>query len=220
MNPQPREKLALLGPEKLENHELLEIILGRGTKKESVFSLSKRIFEYSKHEELFKLKDPRDLSKTFQIGHVQSCQLIATFEFGKRFFASSSLSTYLRNSAEVYAKVQDMKKYTKEFARGLYVNSRYRIIHDETISIGSLDSNIIHPREIFRPAFEFGAYALILIHNHPTGDPTPSQNDIEVTKKLLEIGDLLQIPLLEHLIVGENGYTSLNKTTINDWNKK
>lgn len=217
MNTKPREKLAAFGPEKLENHELLEIILSKGTKKESVFTMGKRLFENYDLEELLNLKDPVKFVEAFQTGFVQACQIVATFEIGKRFFSKNLPATSLRNPQEVYEKVKDMRHYKKEFARGLYVNSRYRLIHDETIAIGSLDANIIHPREIFRPAFEYSAYGLILVHNHPTGDATPSQNDIDVTKKLIEVGDLLQIPLLEHLIVGENSYSTLNKRNIDSF---
>jgi DNA repair protein RadC len=107
-----------------------------------------------------------------------------------------------------------MQYLKKEYLRGLYINSRFRIIHDEIISIGSLDSNVLHPREIYRPAIEYGAYAIILAHNHPSGDCKPSQSDINVSKKLQEIGNLLQIPLMDHLIVGENSYTSLKRAKL------
>jgi len=102
-----------------------------------------------------------------------------------------------------------MQYLKKEHVRALYLNSRYKIIHNEIISIGSLDANIVHPREVFRPAIEYGAYAIILAHNHPSGSPSPSSADIEITAKIRKAGDLIQIPLLEHLVIGENAYSRI-----------
>jgi DNA repair protein RadC len=208
-NEKPREKLALLGPQKLDDHELLEIILGKGTRRESVFDIVKRLLHGFDQEELIHFKKLEDFQQNFQLGFVQACQLMAAFELGKRFFSKDLPPTTLRNADQVYERLKDMQFLQKEYARGLYVNTRYRLIHDEIITIGSLDANIIHPREIFRPAIEYGAYAIILVHNHPSGDSTPSRQDIEVTKTLLNIGNLLQIQLLDHLVIGKGGYTSV-----------
>ncbi len=210
----PREKLIKHGINDLEDHELVALLLGRGSKKENVFVLSKRLLKGFDHEELLNIHDIGAFQKNFGVSFVQSCQLMAAVELGKRFFKKTPFVTNLRNAQEAYKLVQDMQTLKKEHVRGLYLNSRYRLIYQETISIGSLDTNIIHPREIFRPAIEYGAYALILAHNHPTGDPTPSAEDLVMTKKLVKIGKLLQIPLLDHLIVGCNTFTSLNKENL------
>ena len=209
MEEKPREKLALYGPQELEDHELFSIVLGKGTKRESVFDLTRRITKEYDKEELLNLKSVRKFQENFQIGFVQSCQMLATFEIGRRFFSKDLPQTTLRSADQVYERVKDMGNLKKEHARGLYVNTRYRLIHDEILTIGSLDGNILHPREVFRPAIEYGAFAILLVHNHPSGDTTPSQQDIEVTRSLIQIGDLLQIPLLDHLIIGENTYQSL-----------
>jgi|WetSurMetagenome_2_1015567.scaffolds.fasta_scaffold165142_1 DNA repair protein RadC len=210
-NEKPREKLKRLGPQFLEDHELLAIILSKGTTAESVFDQAKRIMMGYDREELIVEKDLNRFRSSFKIGFVQSCSLMAAIELGKRFFVKKQGTKKILGTDDAYELLRNMQHLTKEYVRGLYLNSRRQVIHDEIISIGSLDGNILHPREIFRPAVDYGAAALILAHNHPSGDPTPSSSDIAVTKKLLEASKILQIPLLDHLIIGENSYTSLNK---------
>ncbi len=211
MHLKPREKLVNLGPEQLEDHELLALILSKGSSKENVFDLARRLLKTFDREELIAQKDFLSLQQSLKTGFVQTCQIMASIELGKRLFHSPGLKRYIQSVDDAYEIVKSMQYLQKEYVRGLYLNTRYRIIHDEIITIGSLDANIIHPREIFKPALEYSAYALILVHNHPTGDPTPSQADLEVSKALLKAGNLLQIPLLDHLIIGENSYISLQK---------
>ena len=211
LNFHPREKLARSNPNELEDKELLAIILGHGTKKESVFTISERLLKNFDQEELLNIKNVHYFQKNFHLSHYQACQLIATFEIGRRYFSKNLPVSILRSTEQAYELTKTMKYLRKEYVRGLYFNTRYQLVHDEILTIGSLDGNIIHPREVFRPAIEYGAYGLILAHNHPSHDPTPSQNDLEITQKLAKTGVLLQIPLLDHLIIGENGYSSLYK---------
>lgn len=207
----PREKLKRMGPAELEDHELLAIILSKGTSKESVFTQSKRIFHDFDREELIAEKSVQKLMQNFGVGFVQACGLMATIELGKRLFIKKQNIGKILCTDDAYRILRDMQSLRKEYVRGLYLNSRNQVIHDEIISIGSLDGNILHPREIFRPAIDYGAASVILAHNHPSGDCEPSNSDISVTKKLLEASKMIQIPLLDHLIIGENSYTSLNK---------
>ncbi len=211
MQQKPREKLGVLGPHELEDHELFEIILGRGNRRESVFETVKRVLRGYDRQELLKTTDLKTFQKTFGVSFVHACQLIAAMEIGRRFFITRTSDITLRSSDQVYAQIKDMQNLRKEHLKGFYVNTRYRLIHEETISIGGLNSNIIHPREIFRPAIEYGAYAVIIAHNHPSGDKTPSKEDEKVTAILIKTGEILQIPLLDHLIIGQNGYTSFQK---------
>jgi DNA repair protein RadC len=211
MDLKPREKLCASGPSALEDYELVSIILSRGNKNEDVFSLSRRLLGGFIKDEFIHEKKVENLQKTFSIGHVQACQLIACFELGKRFFGKNNSNRIIQSADEAYETVKNMQYLQKEHLRGLYLNSRNKIIHDEVITIGSLDANIVHPREIFRPAIEYGANTIILAHNHPSGDCRPSAADIEVNSKLQEIGSLLQIPLVDHLVIGWNNYSSLNK---------
>lgn len=120
----------------------------------------------------------------------------------------------VRTTDQAYELLKNMKFHEKEILRCLYLNSRYRLIRNEIISIGAVDFTIVHPQEIFRPAIECGAKALILGHNHPSGEITPSREDLETTKDIVKIAEMLQIPILDHLIIGENGYFSLFRAGI------
>jgi DNA repair protein RadC len=200
-----------LGPAKLEDHELISIILSKGTAKESVFNQAKRIMGGYDREELIAENNLDRLRQNLKLGFVQTCRLMAAIELGKRFFLKPQHIRKIQSADDAYQLLRNMQYLSKEYVRGLYLNSRRQVIHDEVISIGSLDGNILHPREIFRPAVDYGACGIILAHNHPSGDSTPSQSDISVTKKLLEAAKILQIPLLDHLIIGHDSYTSFNK---------
>lgn len=204
----PREKLKNLGPEHLDDHELLAVVLGKGSVKENVFDLARRLFQGFDREEIINQKNLDILQSSLKTGFVQTCQLMAAIELGKRFFKESPFKRQIQSLKDIYEQVKNMQYLQKEYLRGLYLNTRYRVIHDEIITIGSLDSNIVHPREIFRPAIEYGAFAIILAHNHPSGDCTPSKSDQEINQKLQQIGNLLQIPILEHIIIGGNSFRS------------
>jgi DNA repair protein RadC len=117
----------------------------------------------------------------------------------------------IRTPEDVYKYLEEMRKLQKEHFRGLYLNIRNRLIHDEVISIGSLTFNIVQPREVFRPAIEYGAAALILAHNHPSGEPEPSEDDLKVTRKIVEVGKLMEIDVLDHIIIGNDNYVSLRE---------
>jgi DNA repair protein RadC len=114
----------------------------------------------------------------------------------------------------VYKYLEEMRKLQKEHFRGLYLNIRNRLIHDEVISIGSLTFNIVQPREVFRPAIEYGAAALILAHNHPSGESEPSEDDLRVTRKIVEVGKLMEIDVLDHIIIGNENYVSLRERNL------
>jgi len=136
---------------------------------------------------------PRRLSETADIPLNKACQIIAGFELGRRFYAASTAGrpAQVRNAKQAYQYLKDMGASQKEQLRGLYVNSRYQVVYDEVISVGSLTSNIVHPREVFQPAIERGAVAIIIAHNHPSGRLEPTTADIEVTEQLLAAGEIL-----------------------------
>ena len=205
----PREKLQEYGIQKLSDDELIALILARGTKKESIFACARRILEQFDHDELTGIKTVPEFMVNFGTGYMQSVQLIAVFELGKRFFRAQNGIKYFRTSEDVYDYVNPMEKLPKEHVKGLYLDTRYKLIYEEVLSIGGLNANLLHPREVFRPALEHNAYAVILVHNHPSGDPTPSDEDKNTTKLLNEAANILHIPLLDHLIVGKACYKSL-----------
>lgn len=206
----PREKLIHHGPEVLSTSELLEVVLGTGTKKEDLRTMSHRILrEYGErtiaHErQVTRLRDELDIPEA------KACQIVACFELGRRFFHNGTgRAITIRTPQQVYEYTKSMASLTKEHLRGLYLNNHYRLIHDEIVSIGSQTSHIVHPREVFRPALEYAASAVVLVHNHPSGSIIPSDADHTVTEQLVAAGKTLGIELLDHLIVGEAGYVAL-----------
>jgi DNA repair protein RadC len=211
LNSKPREKLIKQGPEALVLPELLAIILGMGNKKEDVLEMSNRIIREYGEKSIIAQKDANRLSKELTIPIVKACQIIACGEIGRRFYERNSLDlTVVRNAKDVYEYLQDMHNLPKEHLRGLYLNSHNRVIHDEVISIGTINSNIIHAREVFRPAIQYNAAAIILAHNHPSNIATPSTQDLEITNQLVKAGKMLGINILDHVIITKSTYISIN----------
>lgn len=206
----PRERLAADGPNALSSEELLAIVLNVGTKKEGVLQMSHRIIKEYGGESIGYHQNPKIIAETYDIPLSKACQVVACFELGRRFYdRSHGTKQTIRNAKQVYTYCKDMRDLEKEQLRGIYLNSRYKIVHDEVISIGDLTTSIAHPREIFRPALEHSATAVILVHNHPSGSAKPSPNDITTTEELVEAGKKLKIPLIDHVIVTKNNYQSI-----------
>jgi DNA repair protein RadC len=211
----PRERLINNGPKNLTNSDLLAIILRQGSKKDNVLELSQKIFNKYNLKTLSRMKWG-SLKKILGIGEAKACQIIACFELGRRASAFKKEKKLKINSANDIAKIflPELSLLKKEHCIGVYLDSRKRIIKKEIIFIGSLDASVIHPREIFQPAINESAAALILLHNHPSGDPTPSTDDIEITRQLISAGKVLGIEFLDHIIIGYNKYCSLREKGI------
>ena len=206
----PREKMLERGIEMLSSSELVAVLLNTGTKKEGVLEMARRIIKEYGEDGISHQKDPQKIANHFRIPLTKACQLAACFELGRRLFSQQgSRSVFLRTPRQAFAYLKDMRDLPKEYLRGLYLNSRYHLIHDEVISIGSLTGNIVHPREVFRPALEYGASAIILAHNHPSQSLTPSSADRLVTDQLIEAGRMLGIELLDHIIITKKSYASI-----------
>lgn len=206
----PREKLGKYGPEALSAAELLAIVMGVGTTKEDVLHMAKRLLKEYGEQSVFRQKDPRKLKDALDIPLGKAYQLVACFELGRRFSkAPAGQPTYLRTARQVFEYAKDMRDLPKEHLRGIYLDNHYRVLHAEVISIGSLTANVIHPREVFRPALEYAASAVILVHNHPSGVATPSEADKEVTGQLVEAGRVLGINLLDHVIIARSKFMSV-----------
>ena len=208
----PREKLLIYGEGTLEDKELLAIILRRGIKDKNVFELSQEILD--KHKDFVGLQklDLNELVEIKGIGKVAAINLKAALEMGKRFHLQKLKTTYqkIKSPEEVYNISQDMIYYEKEFVRVYLLDSKLNVIHSENISQGTANSSIAHPRDIFKSAIKFNAVSFILVHNHPSGDSSPSIQDIELTDKIKEAGKILGIKLNDHIIVGKNQYYSFN----------
>jgi len=205
----PREKLLKSGPHNLSVAELMSIVLGVGTSKEDVLSMARRITREYGEKALLNEVNPELLANALDIPLTKACQVVASFEMGRRYFSKQRGVVYIRQSKQAYDYLKDMGNLRKEQLRGLYLNSRYQVIHEEVISIGSLTANIVHPREVFQPAVEHGAIAVILTHNHPSGRVNPTQADIEVTQQLVKAGTILGIDVVDHLIITETRHVSL-----------
>jgi DNA repair protein RadC len=206
----PREKMLAHGPRVLSIVELVAVILNTGTVKEDVLMMASRIIREYGEKNFASFDNAQRLADSLGIPVVKACQIVASSELGRRFFKKSGgRNISVRNAKDISEYVQDMHSLPKEYLRGIYVNNHHQIIHDEVLSMGTVDANIIHPREVFKPAIEYGAAAVILVHNHPSGVVTPSTADIEVTKQLIEVGEVMGIALVDHVIVGKGKFVSV-----------
>jgi DNA repair protein RadC len=210
-NERPREKMLEAGVKTLTQAELVAVLWGVGTRKEDVLAMAKRTLQEYGDRAIFNNANPTELAQEFDIPITKVCQLLAAFELGRRAYATGrgGHSPQIRTARQAYQYFRDMSMNSKEQLRGLYLGSRHQVVHDEVISIGSLTSNIVHPREVFQPAVEYGAVAVIIAHNHPSGSLEPSEADIEVTRQLTAAGKILGIDLLDHLIISTSGHQSI-----------
>jgi len=214
----PREKMRKHGPAVLRNYELMAVILGKGTRKEGVLELSQRIMSQYGNQAVFSEGDVEKLEKALGLSPVQACQVVAIFELGKRLFGRQT-DVFLRSPEEVFEYTRDMMRLKKEHLRGLYLDTRNKLIRDEMIAISTLNTSLAHPREIFHPAVEIRAAAIILVHNHPSGDPQPSKEDLQLTQQIYQASKIMEIEVLDHVIIGNNRYCSLREKT-ETWGKE
>jgi len=205
----PREKLMQYGPEKLSNSELLAILLRSGTKEENVVELSNKILKRFSANELPNLTFD-DLKNYPGLGPAKACEIVACFELGKRLLKGKKAEIYLKPK-DVWDELKDLRDHKKEHFIIFYLDSRNQEIKREIISVGSLNANLVHPREVFEPAVRNLAAQIILAHNHPSGDPKPSEDDLEITKRLIESGKILGIEVIDHIIVVKDGFLSLKE---------
>jgi DNA repair protein RadC len=207
----PRERLARLGAEALSAQEILALILGRGVRGESVMVTAQKLL--SKFGSLQGIADSsaEELSQANGIGPAKAAQLKAAFELGRRLEgAPREGKVAIKSPEDVISAVRStLKGKKKEHFLALLLDTRNRLIRTSTVSMGSLDSSVVHPREVFKEAISASAASVIFVHNHPSGDPEPSEDDIELTKRLVEAGKLLGILVLDHVIVGDGTFVSL-----------
>lgn len=207
----PREKLQAQGPEALTVKELLAVILNTGTTKEDVMEMSGRIIRDYGERSILAARDPEKLAQDMDIPIGKAFQIVATGELGRRYYDRSNTGLVtIRNARDVHEYLHDMRNLPKEHLRGLYLNTHNRIIRDEVISIGTINSNIIHPREVFKIGLDANAVAVILAHNHPSGEVAASEQDIEVTRQLVQAGKILGIRVLDHVIIAGDSYSSVS----------
>lgn len=205
----PREKLEKYGPERLSNSELLAILLGTGQKGINVVELSKRILTKFSGDGLSRA-DVKAFKNTFGLGSAKACEIVACFELGRRLLQNKQ-SALLLSPRDVWEQLKDIRDNKKEHFVVFFLDARNQEIKREIISIGSLNANLVHPREVFEPAIRHSAAQIIVAHNHPSGDPDPSKDDIVITKRLVEAGKIMGIELTDHIIVSKNNYFSFKE---------
>ncbi|MDO7976723.1 DNA repair protein RadC [Oceanotoga sp. DSM 15011] len=208
----PREKLLSYGSERLTDQELIAIILRRGVKGANVFEVSKKIIE--KYENFIQLYDIsiEELQKIKGVGQVSAINLKASLEMGKRYHIQKMRykSKKMESPLNVYNYCEDLIHSDKEIVRVLILDSKLNLIIHEDVSIGTANASIAHPRDIFKKAIIHNAVSIILVHNHPSGDPRPSMQDYDLTEKVKQSGEILGIKLQDHIIIGKNKYYSFN----------
>lgn len=208
----PRERLVKFGEQALSVQELLQLILGRGIAGESVVITAQKLL--SQFGSLQKLAEAsiEELSSIKGIGLAKAAQIKAAFEIGRRFSTQAALykSKELTDPEKVYRLVKSkLKDYHKEHFYIIVLNSRNWSVAE--ISIGSLNASIVHPREVFAEAIKNKAASVIFVHNHPSGDPEPSEGDLVTTKRLVEAGKILEIEVADHIIVTSNTFLSFKE---------
>jgi len=206
----PRERLQKLGPEALSAQELLALVIGRGIPKKSVMSIAQELLAKFGNIKAIGQATIEELSQIKGIGFAKAAQIKACFELGKREDLEPEMINFdIKNPESVVKAIRaSIKDKAKEHFKLILLNPRNKIIGISTISIGTLNASLVHPREVFKDAITHSAASVVLAHNHPSGDPEPSEDDLKITKKLVDSGEILGIKVLDHIVIGKNNFYS------------
>ena len=208
----PREKLLLYGPESLSNTELLAILLRNGTREKSVLSVAEEILAKIKERGLRAMvhMSVAELAKIPGVGQVKAATLQAAVELGRRLSREEAAEIKVIHSPDDVARfaMPRFRFAQREHFAVLLLNTKNHVLGMPDVSIGSLSASVVHPREVFRAAIDHAAAAMILLHNHPSGDPAPSNEDRAVTSRLVKAGKIMDIPVLDHVIIGRERFFS------------
>jgi DNA repair protein RadC len=209
----PRERMLQYGSQALSNAELLAILLRTGTYSESAVTLAQRILsECGDFRSLVDMSKDQ-LTQIKGIGNAKALQIQASIELGRRLARSTHNEAVTIRSPESVANLmrEELRYLQKEHFVCLFLNTKNHVIGQETLSMGSLNASIVHPREVFRAAIKRSSASIICVHNHPSGDPTPSPEDIQLTHRLVEAGSIIGIEVLDHIIIGDFKFVSLKE---------
>ncbi|MBQ7479341.1 MAG: DNA repair protein RadC [Selenomonadaceae bacterium] len=211
----PREKLMAAGAACLSNVELLAILLRTGTRENSVLRVAEQVLARYKDVGITAMMSMSvaELSSVQGVGAVKAATILAAVELGRR------LSQKAAEKVEIVHGPEDVAHYAmprfrfeqKEHFAVMLLNTKNHILGLTDVSVGSLSASIVHPREVFQTALRYAAAAMILVHNHPSGDPSPSREDINVTQRLVKAGKIMDIPVLDHIILGDNRFVSIKE---------
>ncbi|HSW55096.1 MAG TPA: DNA repair protein RadC [Ignavibacteriaceae bacterium] len=211
LDDRPREKLLMRGSQSLSDAELVAILLRTGKKGKSVIEIARELINSEGNLAMLATKTVDSLQKISGIGKDKAATLAAAFELSRRILSQpkwfvNKKITSPQDIAEIFIPI--LRDDNKEKFIVVCLNSANKIIKHETISIGNLNSSVVHPREVFKVAIDNSSASIILIHNHPSGNPEPSSEDIRITKKIVETGKIMEIPVFDHLIIAGETYTS------------
>ncbi len=204
LSERPREKLHALGAERLDTAELIAILLRTGTGGRSAIEIGRDLLAQFQTIERLAAASVEELSAIKGIGLAKAVQLKAAFALASRLPATREARPMLRTPRDVADRLrEEMQHFEVEEFHVLLLDTKNRLIRDVKVSKGTLNASLVHPREVFREAIRAGAASVILVHNHPSGDPTPSSDDLRITRELVEAGRVLKIEVLDHIIVGK-----------------
>ncbi|OGP90589.1 MAG: hypothetical protein A2156_09045 [Deltaproteobacteria bacterium RBG_16_48_10] len=212
----PRERLQKIGPENLSSQELLALVIGRGIPKKSVMTIAQELLVRFGNVRAIGQATLEELSQIKGIGIAKATQIKACFELAKRENLETEEESFdIKNPEAVFKLISSsIKDKAKEHFKLILLNSRNKKIGISAVSTGTLTTSLVHPREVFKDAITHSAASVILAHNHPSGDPEPSEDDLKITKKLVESGKILGIEVIDHIIIGKNNFYSFREKGI------
>jgi DNA repair protein RadC len=208
----PREKLLKYGVDKLSRSELLAIVLRTGIKGKNVVELSRQVLNIITRIGIENIT-LKDLLEIKGLGPTKAGQIISSLELSKRLL-KEKVTDLIMCPKDVWHEMQDVRDHKREHFVIFYLDTRNQIIKREVISVGTLNASLIHPREVFEPAIRYSTAQIIIAHNHPSGITDPSEEDLDISKRLIEAGKILGIDILDHIIVAKSGYKSLKEANL------
>jgi DNA repair protein RadC len=210
----PRERMQKLGPEAVSAQELLALVMGRGIAGESIMVTSQRLLDRFETIENLSNATIEELCQVRGIGLAKACQIKAAFELDNRMGRSSASSqkVTIKTPEDAYQELKHKSRgRKKEHFWAIFLDTRSRVIKSAEISVGTLDTSLVHPRELFKEAISASSASIIVAHNHPSGNPEASQDDIKLSKRLVETGKLIGIEVVDHIIIGDSKYLSMKR---------
>lgn len=208
----PREKMQSRGEACISDEELLAIILGNGTRNLSALDLARQLLVTYQGLRNLREASLEEITRLKGIGPAKAVSIKAAIELGRRTAMDIKIRDFVNSPADVSRLLmEEMRYYDREHFCALYLDRKGGLLVKEDVSIGGLSSSIVHAREVFKTAVKCSAASIILVHNHPSGDPSPSREDIEITRRLAEAGSIMGIEILDHLIIGHDKYCSLKE---------
>ena len=212
----PRERLQKFGSEALSAQELLALVIGRGISKKSVMNIAQELLARFGNIKAISEATLAELSQIRGIGLAKAAQIKACFELGKRQDLEPDTENFDIKDPHCVVKAirSSIKDKAKEHFKLILLNPRNKIIGISTVTIGTLNASLVHPREVFKDAIMHTAASVVLVHNHPSGNPEPSEDDLTITKRLVEAGKILGIEVIDHIIITKNGFFSFKEKNL------